>query len=73
MLEHFDGVALSLLVCVTQVKASDFGELPANGEKRIERGHRILEDHGDAIAADGGELALGRVSKSRPSKRRGRW
>ncbi len=58
-LEHFNGVAASLEVCVTQVETSDFGELPADGEKRIEGGHRILKDHGDAIAADVGELALG--------------
>ncbi len=27
------------------------GNLPADGEDRIEAGHRLLEDHGDIIAA----------------------
>ncbi len=57
-LEHFDGVALGLSMRVAEMEAGDFGELLADGEKRIERGHRVLKDHGDAVAADVGELAL---------------
>ena len=31
---------------------SGFGDLPADGQHRVERGHRVLEDHGDLFAAD---------------------
>ena len=32
------------------------GDLPADGADRIERGPRVLEDHGDASAADRREI-----------------
>ena len=35
-----------------------FGNLLANGQQRVERGHRLLEDHGDFITAYGPQLAL---------------
>jgi hypothetical protein len=34
------------------VRADRLGQLPADGQHRVERGHRLLEDHGDAVAAD---------------------
>src|SRR6266542_4231627 len=35
----------------------DLADLAANGEDRIERGHRLLEDEGDRAAAHAPELA----------------
>ena len=50
--------------------AQRLGDLLADGEHRVERGHRLLEDHRDLVAADGAHLALvDSVSRSRPSKR----
>jgi hypothetical protein len=34
------------------VQAQRLGDLVADGEHRVERGHRLLEDHRDAVAAD---------------------
>src|SRR6185295_4087771 len=33
-------------------------DLPADGHHRVERGHRLLEDHGDVVAADLAHLRL---------------
>ena len=53
----------------TRVRAlGSLGDLPADRVDRIQRGHRILEDHGDARAAD---LRISRwdsASRSWPSK-----
>ena len=43
--------------------AHDFGDLLADGEHGIERGHRLLEDHRDLLAADLPELAVGEVEQ----------
>ena len=37
---------------------SDFADLAADGQHRVERGHRVLEDHGDLVAADMAHLVL---------------
>ena len=34
------------------VDAQAFGQLPPHREHRVERGHRLLEDHADLVAAD---------------------
>ena len=34
------------------VQDQRLADLPADGHDRIERGHRLLEDHGDLVAAD---------------------
>ena len=34
------------------MQAEYFAQLMTNGEHRVQAGHRILEDHGDLIAAD---------------------
>ena len=73
-LEHFDRMPLGLLLRVTQMKPGDFGELLADGEKRIERRHRILKDHGDPIAADVGQFVLRHRQQDRGLRKwRGRW
>ena len=35
------------------------GHLVADGEQRVERGHRVLQDHGDALAAHAAHLGVG--------------
>ena len=34
------------------------GDLQADRQRRIERGHRLLEDHGDLVAADGADAGV---------------
>ena len=47
-----------------------FGDLMADGQHRVERGHRLLEDHRDLVAADLAHLApRSAPSRSRPSNR----
>ena len=45
------------------VQAQRFADLAADRQHRIEAGHRLLEDHGDAIAADLLQLALARLQQ----------
>ena len=40
------------------VPAQDLLDLEADGVDRVERGHGLLEDHGDAVAADLADLRL---------------
>ena len=35
------------------------GHLVADGEQRVQRGHGILQDHGDALAAHAAHLGVG--------------
>ena len=45
-------------------------DLVADGEDRVERAHRVLEDHRDLTAADPAQLALAQLrARSRPSSR----
>ena len=41
-----------------RVHARDLGDLISDGEDRIERGHRLLEDHRDAIAANASDAGV---------------
>ena len=59
------------------VEAQRLGELGADPVERVERGHRLLEDHGDLLAADAVELAFRQAEHllaavARPSRWRGR-
>ena len=48
--------------------AHRLGDLVADREDRVERGHRLLEDHRDVVAADLSQLVARRASsRSRPS------
>ena len=40
------------------VDAKDLGDLVANAEGRIQAGHRLLEDHADAIASNGAHFTV---------------
>src|SRR5713101_4580948 len=45
------------------VRAQRLGDLVAHREERVERGHRVLEDHGHALAPDGAHLSIGLVEE----------
>ncbi len=68
-LQHLDGVLVRLLFGVAEVQLRDLHQLPRDAHEGVERGHRVLEDHRDALAANLPHL-LGRDSSemSCPSK-----
>ena len=37
------------------------GDLAADGHRRVQRGHRVLEDHGDVVAANLAHLLFGQL------------
>ena len=45
------------------VDAERLGDLQSDGQDRIERGHRLLEDHRDVAAADLAHLLVGEVEQ----------
>src|SRR5262249_3683976 len=51
-IEHGNGRVPGLALVHVAVSHKHLGHLPADPQIRIERGHRILEDHGNAAAAD---------------------
>ena len=57
-LQHLDGPRQRAPVRHLLVQDQRLADLPADGHDRVERGHRLLEDHGDVVAAD---LAHGRL------------
>jgi hypothetical protein len=62
-LQHLDGSPHRLGAAEPLVQLHALGDLPADAQHRVERGHRLLEDHRDAVAADGAHLALGECEK----------
>ena len=42
-----------------RVAEEDLGDLPADAHGGVQRAHRVLEDHRDGVAADGGEGLVG--------------
>ena len=46
-----------------QVQFQRFRDLATNRQHRVERCHRILEDHGDPVAADVAELVLAHLQQ----------
>ena len=57
--EQFDRFFLGGALVHVAVQFQGFGELAADGEDGVQRGHRLLEDHGDAVAADGAHFLFG--------------
>src|SRR5690349_12976956 len=49
-----------------EMAADVLRELPADGEHRMQRGHRVLEDHPDLAARDCAELALAQPQEVGP-------
>ena len=50
--QHLDGPRERGAAAQAFVQADDLGDLGPHGVDRIERGHRLLEDDGDLLAAD---------------------
>ena len=57
-LEHLDRSCRRLIRSDALVGAHRLGDLVADGVHRVQRGHRLLEDHRDLVAADALHLAL---------------
>ena len=51
-LEKFDSPYTRRRAVEPAMKLQHLGDLPPDGEKRVQRGHRLLEDHRDLVAAD---------------------
>jgi hypothetical protein len=64
--QRVDGAFTRLLPADGEVRAVGLGDLLADAEDRVERGHRLLEDHRDVAAADGLHLRLGQVGQVLP-------
>ncbi len=67
-LEHLDGAIARLPLSQVQVQPHRLGDLFADRQHRVERGHRILEDHRDLIAANLAHLALALVGQVLPEQ-----
>ena len=64
-----EGVKGDLLCCSVihgLVQQDRLDDLIADGEDGIERGHRLLKDHGDLCAANGADVALGHREEVAP-------
>ena len=57
-LQHLDRLGPGLLVGHGLVQLHHFGDLVADPHHRIERGHRLLKDHRDPVAADLAHLGI---------------
>ena len=57
-LQHVAGLLPGLLLRAVLVQEDHLTDLISHGLHRIQRGHRILEDHGNLFAADGTHLAF---------------
>ena len=60
-LEDFDGLLLGLLMLSAEMPSDDLSDLLTDGAHRVQRGHGILEDHSDLLAADAEPLFLGGI------------
>ena len=64
MIEQLDCARLRLALAQAPMQHQRFGDLRANAAQRIESRHRLLEDHGDAIAA---QLTQVHLRRGRPA------
>ena len=68
-LEHVDGGARAPRRRQPAMAHQGLADLVADGEARIERGHRLLEDHGEPVAAQILHLPLGQGGRARGPRR----
>ena len=61
--QQLHGLFPGLLLLHALVDDQRLGELPLHGEHRIQRGHRLLEDDGDGVAADAVKLGPGQLGQ----------
>ena len=62
-LKQLDGAGARLLLVHVKVDGQRFGDLQPDGEQRIERRHRLLEDHRNVAPADFAHLVLVEVEQ----------
>src|SRR5437868_11068293 len=56
--EELDGALARLALVHLEMQLQRFGDLPADGEDRVEAGHGVLEDHRDVVPADPADLVV---------------
>jgi hypothetical protein len=66
--QQLDGAGARGLLVHVEMDGERLGDLQADPEHRIERGHRLLEDHGDLPAADAPHLLVREPQKLAPAK-----
>jgi hypothetical protein len=70
-LQQRQGLGTGLRAVHALVQHQRLGDLVADGEHRVQRRHRLLEDHRDLVAADGADrLVAGMPQVLRPAHRR---
>ncbi len=62
-LQQLHGTLARLLLVHVQVQFERLGDLAPDRQHRVERGHRILEDHGDAVAANLAQLVFAQLEQ----------
>ncbi len=61
--QHLHRPLLRVLARQTLMQPQGLADLAPDGQHRVERGHRLLEDHADGVAADAAHLALGQAEE----------
>jgi len=61
--EHVGRELQGFLLALTLVEHDRLGDLIAHGVDRVERGHRLLKDHGDVVATNAAHLGLGKLEQ----------
>ena len=62
-LQQVPCIAQRIAPRLATVQVHRLGDLHANGQRRVEGRHRLLEDHGDAIAANGPDVAVAHLDQ----------
>jgi len=66
--EQLEGARLRLPLGHVAVQLNRLDELPSDRMHRIQRGHRVLEDHRDVVAADALALLLRELQLIAPAE-----
>jgi len=66
--QHIDRPGQRLVAAQPLVKGQSLGDLSADRQHRVQRGHRLLKDHRDLVAADLAHLRLTEVQEVAPGK-----
>ena len=61
--QHLDGALERFLLRYALVRQDGLHHLHADGEDRIQRGHRLLKDHADLFAADRADFVPGKLQQ----------
>ena len=61
--QQLDGAGLRLLVIHAEMNLQRFFDLQSDGQDRVERGHRLLEDHRNVAAANGAHVIVAEIEQ----------